>query len=504
MISKKKMLQSKGILVLISISSVISILCIFSYLSLETELENLRRQTFLLESHVKQLTSSQLVPMQERLIYSRSQLYSNDGDYDDGETFMGDTSGLHFTEDDGIKKNQHPLINNNNLDKKRTGDESHNQDNNKIINENQVNTQKVQRQEHPQKQHGILSSNEDAGDQVISLNNNNFNAPSFSSSKQIQNQQQEKARNPSKSTDVIFYNRVPKTGSTTFVGIVYEISKDLNYHVIHVNTSRNSHVLSLEDQERFVRNISDWKVRRPALFHGHISFMEFSKFSSDTVNPIYINMIRDPIERLVSYYYFLRFGDDFSQKQRRRKGNRVSFDECLKRKEHDCDAVNMWLQIPFFCGHSFKCWIPGSQWALDQAKRNLIDKYLVVGITEEMHDFFALLEVVMPRFFNGSTRVYEEGRMSHLRKTFKKQPVTQETLDILRQSKVWLMEQEFYDFAKSQFHFLKRLTFGGSSREESNSVLSTGSSEGDSVFLKQVLKPHPQKFFYDKLRPKFI
>ena len=47
---------------------------------------------------------------------------------------------------------------------------------------------------------------------------------------------------------VIIYNRVPKTGSTSFVGIAYELYARNNFHVLHFNASRNKHVLSVADQ----------------------------------------------------------------------------------------------------------------------------------------------------------------------------------------------------------------------------------------------------------------
>jgi len=47
---------------------------------------------------------------------------------------------------------------------------------------------------------------------------------------------------------VIIYNRVPKTGSTSFVGIAYQLYAKNNYHVLHFNISRNKHVLSIVDQ----------------------------------------------------------------------------------------------------------------------------------------------------------------------------------------------------------------------------------------------------------------
>lgn len=46
----------------------------------------------------------------------------------------------------------------------------------------------------------------------------------------------------------IIYNRVPKTGSTSFVGVVYELCKRNKFHTLHINVTNNMHTLTLPNQ----------------------------------------------------------------------------------------------------------------------------------------------------------------------------------------------------------------------------------------------------------------
>ena len=57
----------------------------------------------------------------------------------------------------------------------------------------------------------------------------------------------------------------------------------------------------------------------------------------------------------------------------------------------------------------------GSRWALEQAKYNLVNEYLLVGVTEELEDFVMILEAALPRFFKGATDLYRTGtNTSHI------------------------------------------------------------------------------------------
>jgi len=51
----------------------------------------------------------------------------------------------------------------------------------------------------------------------------------------------------------------------------------------------------------------------------------------------------------------------------------------------------------------------GSEWALEMAKFNLAHNYLVVGMTDELENFVAILEAALPRFFSGALEFFLTG-----------------------------------------------------------------------------------------------
>lgn len=282
---------------------------------------------------------------------------------------------------------------------------------------------------------------------------------------------------------IILYNRVPKSASTTFMGIVYELSASNNFNVMHLNVSKNVHVMSLADQYRFVSNITGWHERHPAVVHGHFAFINFGRFGGGA-RQLYVNIIRKPLDRLVSYYYFLRNGDNFRPNLVRKKhADRRTFDECVQAGSPDCRAEALWLQIPFFCGQDADCWRPGNRWALEQAKRNVLEHYFLVGVTEALPDFLQLLEASLPRIFRGSLQLYNKSDRSHLRKTFNKTMPSAKTVAKMQQSRIWQMENEFYQFVLDQFNFVK-----------GKSLVKLSSEEG--------WVDKGQQYFYEKIRPK--
>ena len=73
------------------------------------------------------------------------------------------------------------------------------------------------------------------------------------------------------------------------------------------------------------------------------------------------------------------------------------------------------------------------------------------------------------------------GLKSHLRKTFNKVSPSQDALAKIQESEIWKMEHDFYQFAKEQFHIVKKRTF---------------------EYRSGYMIERKQQFGYEKIRPR--
>lgn len=106
------------------------------------------------------------------------------------------------------------------------------------------------------------------------------------------------------------------------------------------------------------------------MFLSHIRFIDFREFNRTP--PIWISQVRDPTERFISRYHFVRRRErqNFKTLMRKRgvleaeKWANMSVDECVGRGLHECNLrprqeyepspiVSMFLLAMLFCANIF-------------------------------------------------------------------------------------------------------------------------------------------------------
>lgn len=134
----------------------------------------------------------------------------------------------------------------------------------------------------------------------------------------------------------------------------------------------------------------------------------------------------------------------------------LDINECILGNYAECSNPRLFYIIPYFCGQHPKCRDPG-EWALERAKQNVNENFLLVGILEELEDVLLLLERFLPHYFKGVMDIYknpEHRKLGNLTVTVKKTFPSPNALQVLYQRMKY--EYEFYYYVKEQFHLLKR------------------------------------------------
>ncbi|XP_075355142.1 uronyl 2-sulfotransferase isoform X3 [Mycteria americana] len=213
----------------------------------------------------------------------------------------------------------------------------------------------------------------------------------------------------------VVYNRVGKCGSRTVVLLLRILSEKHGFNLV-TSDIHNKTRLTKNEQMELIKNIST--AEQPYLFTRHVHFLNFSRFGGD--QPVYINIIRDPVNRFLSNYFFRRFGDWRGEQNHmirtpsmRQEERYLDINVCILENYPECSNPRLFYIIPYFCGQHPRCREPG-EWALERAKLNVNENFLLVGILEELEDVLLLLERFLPHYFKDVLSIYKNPVINHL------------------------------------------------------------------------------------------
>uniref|UniRef100_A0A8C5PHN4 Uronyl 2-sulfotransferase n=1 Tax=Leptobrachium leishanense TaxID=445787 RepID=A0A8C5PHN4_9ANUR len=256
----------------------------------------------------------------------------------------------------------------------------------------------------------------------------------------------------------VVYNRVGKCGSRTVVLLLRILSEKHGFNLV-TSDIHNKTRLTKSEQMELIKNVST--AEQPYLFTRHVHFLNFSRFGAE--QPVYINIIRDPINRFLSNYFFRRFGDWRGEQNHmirtpgmKEEERYLDINDCILKNYAECSNPRLFYIIPYFCGQHPKCRDPG-EWALERAKQNVNENFLLVGILEELEDVLLLLERFLPHYFKDVMTIYknpDHKKLGNLTVTVKKTFPSTNALQVLHQRMKY--EYDFYYYVKEQFHLLKR------------------------------------------------
>lgn len=106
-----------------------------------------------------------------------------------------------------------------------------------------------------------------------------------------------------KPSKMMFFNRVAKTGSQSFIHLLVTLGDKLGYKTIPQIRQRET----VADNEKGIQEEVNAMVlsQENLVMVRHYNFIDFAKFGSPW-HPDWFNLVRDPIDKIVSWFYYWR------------------------------------------------------------------------------------------------------------------------------------------------------------------------------------------------------
>ncbi len=195
-----------------------------------------------------------------------------------------------------------------------------------------------------------------------------------------------------KSPRILFFIRVPKCASTSFVDLLHSLAIKLPFDFIF----NPSGAYDWDDKtaRKVVQNVQSKGGDTPVVYARHFYYTDFKRYG--LIDYEYITVIREPLARFVSSYLYYHFSSKPQIQRMLKPGDKnESFLECITRKHNGC--AHNWL-TKYFCGHRRFC-SSGSKEALAVAMENMRHKFAVVGLLEKMETTLRVFRKILPGYF---------------------------------------------------------------------------------------------------------
>ena len=198
---------------------------------------------------------------------------------------------------------------------------------------------------------------------------------------------------PQSKIQVLFFNRIAKCASTSFVELLQKLSHVGTFDVIFNR-----------------QGAYDWKSQEIPLVMAQINeAMEggakriafaqhfyYTDFSPHLQNYGYVTLVREPVERMISSFNYYHYSTkEYIRRMLPKDRRDESLLDCIKNEHEGCKHN---LMTKYFCGHTHNC-SSGSSKALQIAKYNLKNKFIAVGLVENLTLSVQLFQKLMPTYF---------------------------------------------------------------------------------------------------------
>lgn len=244
---------------------------------------------------------------------------------------------------------------------------------------------------------------------------------------------------------IILYNRAPKCGSRSMLSVLGRLAQRNNFTEYTSQDYRNKRPKDTELPQQ-IKDIAILKP--PIIYNRHLFYVDFRKYGYQ--QPIYINLIRDPIERFSSHYNYMKYGDE-TEKRGYPKSTWSDINVCILRDQVICKRNLPFYVGRFFCGMDSLCEIP-SRKRLEYTKKILDEEYLLVGITEEFENTLRLFERLLPEYFDGALEIWKRHSFTKNSTASKKHDILSEESKEKLRNDILADEYELYNYAKEKFY----------------------------------------------------